>query len=290
MTVDPSRRTVEQQVWRCLEAAHAVVYFSPEAGAAWRGLGLRGFWMGYFASRAAPLGRPGPQLVTALFHGFAPGMVARALPAAWELADPRDVLDTRARLATRALRPHVPDPGGPAGVLDGLVDRLDLAGRPLAAAHAALPRPDDPVTRLWHAASVLREYRGDGHVAALVAADVGGAAANLWHVAGGRLTEEQREFRGHTVEEWEAARDGLRGRGWLAADGTLTDAGRAARADVEERTDVAAAHALRPLGDDALAGLLAQLLPVAASVAGAGAVPYPNATGVPAPGPVAASG
>lgn len=283
MTSDPSRRAVEQQVWRCLEAVHAVVYFEPGARDTWRELGLRGFWMGYFASRAAALGPAGPQLVTALFHGFAPRMVERALPAAWAVAAPEVVLDTRCRIAHRALRPHVDEAAGAAADMEALVDRLDLAGRPLAAAHAALPRPDDAVTRLWHAASVLREYRGDGHVAALVAADVSGAEANVWHGAGGMLADHQRESRGYTEAEWDAARASLQRRGWLDAAGALTPAGRAVRADVEHRTDTAAAHALAPLADDPLRDLLVRLLPVALSVVRGGGVPYPNAMGVPAP-------
>ncbi|MGD9527470.1 SCO6745 family protein [Pseudonocardia sp.] len=289
MSSENPRRAAERQLWRCLEAVHAAVYFAPDVGQAWRELGLKGFWMGYFASRSAALGRPGAQLVTALFHGFAPRMVERALPGAWDLATPQDVLATRARIATAALAPHTGGDGSAGrpdrldGPLDGLLDRLDLAGRPLAAAHAALPRPGDPVTRLWHAATVLREYRGDGHVAALVAADVDGAAANVWHAAGGLLVDSQRDFRGWTAAEWDAARAALHGRGWLAADGTLTAAGGRARDDVEHRTDLAAARALRPLSDGALADLLARLHPIAASVVAAGAVPYPNAMGVPAP-------
>jgi hypothetical protein len=284
VTPELPRRAAEQQLWRCLEAAHAVVYFDPAARDTWRQLGLRGFWMGYFASRSAPLGTAAPQLVTALFHGFAPRMVDRALPQAWTMASPEDVLDTRRRLAHRALRPHTGGDEDPlAAELEALLAWLDLAGRPLAAAHAALPRPEDPVTRLWHAASVLREYRGDGHVAALVAADVDGAQSHIWHAATGLLGDNQRENRGYTEAEWIAARGALQQRGWLDATGALTDTGRAARADVEHRTDAAAAHAFASLTDDALRELLVRLLPVAISVLRTGAVPYPNAMGVPAP-------
>jgi hypothetical protein len=289
VTPDVPRRTIEQQLWRCLEAAHAVVYFSPRARDAYQQVGLRGFWMGYFASRSAPLGRATPQLVTALFHGFAPRMVHRALPDAWNLASPEDVLHARVQVARDALLPHAHGGDALAGTLESLAERLDLAGRPLAAAHAALPRPDDPVRRLWHASSVLREYRGDGHVAALVTADVDGPQSHVWHAAGGLLVDTQREFRGFTEAEWNAARAALQDRGWLDATGVLTPVGRAARADVEHRTDVAAGRALAPLTDSALHELLDRLIPVAASVIRARAVPYPNAMGVPAPAVAAAS-
>lgn len=281
------RRAVEQQIWRCLEAIHAVVYFSPRTRDAYERVGLRGYWMGYFASRSAPLGAPGPQLVTALFHGFAARMVNRVLPDAWSLAFPEVVLRARMKLAHDELVPHTDGVNGLAASLESLLEQLDLAGRPLAAAHASLPRPEEPVTRLWHAATVLREYRGDGHVAALVATDVDGAQANMWHAAGGLLAENQRENRGYTETEWSAAHTALVKRGWLDANGRLTSAGRAARVDVEHRTDLAAAHALAPLTDGALHELLERLHPVAGSVIRAGAVPYPNAMGVPAPEPVA---
>jgi hypothetical protein len=133
--------------------------------------------MGYFASRSAALGTPGPRLVTALFYGFAPRMVERALPRAWELADPARVLDVRLGLARSALAGRAGDVQGLADAADRLeaaLAGLDVAGRPLAAAHLDVPVPGKPLSRVWHAATVLREYRGDGHVAALVAAQVDG--------------------------------------------------------------------------------------------------------------------
>jgi hypothetical protein len=193
---------VERKLWRVLEAVHAAVYFAPDAKAVYQGLGLRGYWMGYFASRAAALGTPGPRLVTALFYGFAPRMVERALPRAWELADRVRVLEVRRELARSVLAGHVGDVrlGEVAEQLATVLADLDLAGRPLAAAHMDVPASDDPLDRVWHAASVLREYRGDGHVAALVAAHVDGVECHLLH--GGATVGQQREFRGWTEEEW----------------------------------------------------------------------------------------
>jgi len=276
------RRHVEQRLWRAFEAIHAVVYFAPEAKPAYTALGLRGYWMGYFASRSAALGAASPQLVTALFYNFAPRVVFRALPDAWAFATPEAVLACRTDLARTVLD----------RLLDGtevnrvaeasavLVAGLDLAGRPLAAAHAALPAPEDPVGRLWWAATVLREYRGDGHVALLTAARVDGVEAHAWHTT---LPENQREMRGWMPEEWAAAADRLRARGWLDAGGRHTAGGATARADLEHATDDCAAPALAPLDDAAAGALLAELRPLAARIAAAGGVTYPNPTGV---GPV----
>jgi hypothetical protein len=277
------RALVERELWRVLEAVHAAVYFAPEAKAVYQGLGLRGYWMGYFASRAAALGTPGPRLVTALFYGFAPRMVERALPSAWELAAPARVLEARLGLARSALAGHVG-----AAPLGEAADRLaialaglDVAGRPLAAAHLDVRATDDSLDRVWHAATVLREYRGDGHVAALVAAQVDGVECHLLH--GGALVAQQREFRGWTEEEWAAAGERLRARGLLDAEGGKTSRGHELRAEIERSTDRSAGTALRGLDDPALQALLDVLGPLARSVAESGAVPYPNAMGVARP-------
>jgi hypothetical protein len=278
------RARAERELWRVLEAVHAVVYFAPDAKAAYGGLGLRGFWMGYFASRSAALGAPGARLVTALFHGFAPRMVERALPRAWELADPARVLQTRLGLARSALAVHVDEVAPFEEAADLLASALtgpDLAGRPLAAAHLDVPVPADPLGRVWHAATVLREYRGDGHVAALVTAQVDGVQCHLLHQ--GALVAQQREFRGWTEEEWTDAGERLRSRGLLDGAGTATARGRELRAEIELSTDRSAGAALRGLDDAALRELLDVLGPLARSVADAGAVPYPNAMGVARP-------
>lgn len=280
------RALAERQLWRVLEAVHAVVYFAPEGKAAYGELGLRGFWMGYFASRSAALGTPGPRLVTALFHGFAPRMVARALPRAWEIADPERVLDVRLRLARSVLARHVEGVplAGPAGAavrLAALVADLDVAGRPLAAAHLDVAVPDEPLARVWHAATVLREYRGDGHVAALVTAQLDGVQCHLLHARA--LPPQQREYRGWTEEEWAAAEAELRARGLVDGAGEPTARGRTLREEVEQQTDRSAAAALRTLDDDDLRALIGVLKPLAQAVADAGAVPYPNAMGVARP-------
>jgi hypothetical protein len=276
------RALLERELWRILEAVHAVVYFVPEAKAAYGALGLRGYWMGYFASRSAALGTPSPRLVTALFYGFAPRMVERALPDAWAFADRTRVLETRLELARSALAQHAGDGlGDTADLLGSVLDRLDVAGRPLAAAHLDVPAPAEPLSRIWHAATVLREYRGDGHVAELVAARVDGVECHRLH--GGSLVGQQREFRGWTEEEWADAGERLRARGLLDDAGEYTHRGQELRAEIEQGTDRSAAVALRTLDDAQLAVLRDALGPVAGALAAAGAVPYPNAMGVARP-------
>jgi hypothetical protein len=280
------RALAERELWRALEAVHAVVYFAPDAKAVYGDLGLRGFWMGYFASRAAALGAPGPLLVAALFYGFAPRMVAKALPRAWEITEPARVLAARRALARSALTEHAA--AVPADRLERAVRRLavvvaglDIAGRPLAAAHAELLVPEEPVAGLWHTATVLREYRGDGHVAALVDAQVDGVECHVLRAR--ELPPQQREFRGWTEQEWSGAAARLRARGLLDAAGEPTARGRIVHEQIEQRTDRAAGVALRGLADADLTALLGALAPVARSIADAGAVPYPNAMGVARP-------
>jgi len=276
------RAALERELWRAVEAVHAAVYFTPDAKAAYGAIGLRGYWMGYFASRSAALGTPGPRVVTALFYGFAPRMVERALPDAWRFADRQQVLDVRLELARSTLAPHAGIRlDDAADLLGSALDTLDVAGRPLAAAHLDVPAPAEPLARIWHAATVLREHRGDGHIAELVSAQVDPVECHRLH--GGSLVAQQREFRGWTEEEWAAAGERLRDRGLVDEAGEQTQRGRELRTEIERGTDRSAAVALRALDDAGLQVLCDALGPVAGSLAAAGAVPYPNAMGVARP-------
>src|SRR5215213_7149802 len=225
--------------WRSIEAVHDVVYFAPDTKQRYEAIGLKGYWMGYMASRSAAVGTPAPELVVALFHGFAPRMVARALPDAWSMASRDEVLRTRYELARDALAPALAgiDTARIAKEVSAITHGIDFAGRPLAAAHHSLPEPDDEAGRLWHAATVLREYRGDCHVAVLTSAGLDGAAANALAVAAGLAGEQQRSMRGWTEDEWAAAIGRLATRGWVDGVGTITDTGRSARRQIEDATD-----------------------------------------------------
>ncbi|MFI7599102.1 hypothetical protein [Actinoplanes sp. NPDC049681] len=272
-----------RHLWQLYEPLHAVTYFAPEARTAFEGAGLRGFWRGYFAGRAAPLGAVTAAPVTALFFSFAPAMVARALPDVWQRASPEQALAARLEGAVAALRAVLPDDparwSAAADLLEAAAQAAVTAGRALGAANAALPRPAEPLPRLWHAATVLREHRGDGHIAALVDAEVTGCQALVLRDAlyGGR--DQLQPNRGWTDEEWDAASRELAERGWLDEDGRPTPEAADVHRAVEDRTDRLAAQPWSALdtGDQAR---LAELLAPLATAVGV-VIPYPNPMGVP---------
>jgi hypothetical protein len=274
-----------RRVWRLVEPVHAVTYFAPEARAAYEEAGLRGFWRGYFAGRAAPLGPVGPEPVVAAFFGFAPAMVARALPAVWEQAPPEHALEVRRRGAGAALRRLLA--GQEAAVAEAVAlvrpvaEGLDVAGRVLAAANSALPVPRDPIDALWHHTTVLREHRGDGHVAALVTAGLDGCEALVLRTGIDLPRAELQPYRGWTDGQWEAARARLTSRGLLGADGAATAAGREAHRALEDATDRAAARPWETLDPDAVERLVTVL--TAPARACAATLRFPNPIGVPAP-------
>jgi hypothetical protein len=179
-------------MWTLFEPVHIVTYFASEARQAFEQAGLRGFWRGYFAGRTAPIGAVDAPIVIATFFNFAPSFVRRAVPAVWDLITPEEALRAREAGAVAAIRrilecsdgQPVPDSlRAAADLLLAATEGLELAGRPLGGPNAGLPAPADPVARLWHAATVLREHRGDGHIAALVAADIDGCEALVLRLA-----------------------------------------------------------------------------------------------------------
>ena len=267
-------------LWQLYEPIHAVTYFAPEAKAAADATGVRGFWMGYFAQRAAPLGAPTPDVVEAVFYGFPPEMVRRSLPDAWSFTDPGVALQARLEGAAAALRPHLGDPTPAADLAWEAAQACDIGGRVLAAANRALPRPDDPLHRLWQATTTLREHRGDGHVAALVAHAVDPVEAHVLKVAAGEAAADYtRKARQLDDDSWGRATDALRDRGLLDGDGELTAAGRTLRSAVERATDTAAAAPWRTLGPNRTRRLADLLQPVAAAVMDSGLLPLPNPIG-----------
>jgi hypothetical protein len=271
--IHPARR-----LWQHVETIHAVTYFAPEVADALAAAGLRGWWRGYFAARSAPLGAAGPGLVQALFHGFAPALVQRCLPSAWDQIAPEAAMAARDRAVEQVLGRLLDDAGLDLDVALVTLARqattgCTLPGRGLYAAHAARPWPaSSPPLDLWWACTLLREHRGDGHVAALTASGVGGCEANQLAVLDGAVpAERQQEVRGWSDEEWAAAGERARARppGF--------------RAGIEARTDDLAAGPVEALGPGGLDELLAGLGPVVAAVLGTGLIPDPNPVGVPRP-------
>ncbi len=275
-------------MWRRYEPVHDVIYFAPEVRAAADALGMRGFWMGYFAMRAAPFGACGPDLATATFYGFHPSRAARVLPEAWGHADPARVLAARLAGAgaalTRLWGPEVlasPELAEAADLAWVAAAGAGCAGRPLAAANQALPRPAEPHLALWQAASTLREHRGDGHNAVLVAHGVGPVAAHVLKVAAGESEAEAlRLGRSWSEPAWAAAVDELRGAGLLDERGGLTPDGEALRARVETATDAAAVQPWAALGAPGTARLAELLGPLADAVLDSGTIPFPNPLGL----------
>jgi hypothetical protein len=258
-------------MWTMFEPVHVVTYFAPEALGAFTEAGLRGFWRGYFAGRAAPLGSPGAAVVAASFFNFAPSFVARAIPGVWDLITPQDAIAVREAGAAASLRRLL---GGreaeAAKAADSLwraAEGLDFSGRVLAAANAELPVSDEPLTRLWQATTVLREHRGDAHFAALAAADIDGCEAVVLRSAKDIPADLLQPARGWTGEQWAAAATRLTERGWIGDDATMTAAGRAAHDAVEAATDQAAARPWKRMGSASLAELADVLFPLAQACA-----------------------
>jgi hypothetical protein len=268
-------------MWGLFEPVHGIMY-SPAVRPTLEEAGLRGFWRGYFACRAAPLGPVGPAPVVASFFSFAPSIVARALPDVWQRAAPEQALVARQRAAVEALRTMV-TPSGEAGVLLAeAAAAAEHSGRVLAAANAALPAPDDPPARLWQAATTLREHRGDGHIAALVAAGVSGCESLVLRSGLDLSREILQPARGWTDEQWQATAAGLADRGLIDDTGRATPAGAALVQDVEDVTDRCAAGPWRALGERATDRLVELLTPLAAACLTVS--PLPNLLGLPAVG------
>jgi helix-turn-helix protein len=244
--------------WAAAEPFTIAALFTPEAGAVTEAAGLPAR-AAYVVMRAAPLGAAHPSVVTSAFHGFPRTTLELVLPGAWQAISPADaVAGTHQAVAASSARQFAEHPADAqvtsmADLLVDVVADLDTTGRPLAAANAAVRPPDEPWARLWRAMNTLREYRGDAHVATLVAADLDRVEAQVvmaaW--AGERLQLNRlRKTRELTDDIWTAARERLRERGLLTEEGSLTAAGHELRDGIEVATDVASARPFDRLGAD----------------------------------------
>ena len=255
----------------------ATVTFSDVPNDAFLAVGMRNYWDGYFAGRAAPLGTAPAEVVHAVFYNFADGEVARHIPWVWGRVTPQEAITVRERGSAAALRQMIgelADSPGLARVAD-LATRAAVSapteGRVLYAGLRALDVPAEPVARLWHAATLLREHRGDGHNAALVAHGIGGTESHvLLALSLGMRAEEFGRVHHLPREQLAAVVDGLRGLGLVNAAGGFTDAGRDVRERIEALTDQLAAPAYEVLGADELDELIAGLEPIAAAVQATG--------------------
>ena len=259
------------------EPIHGMIYFTPHGADAYAQVGIIHQRMTYFASRSAPMGPVPAETVIATFFNFNPALIRRAIPAAWQLAAPDQVLAARLEAVDRSLRQAWGDGIGSPEVREA----ADLArraadrasdrpqGRPLFAGHARLPWPDQPHLVLWHAQTLLREYRGDGHVALLLTAGLDGLGALITHAGTGSIPAEAlRGTRAWSEQEWAAGVEQLRDQGWLGEGPglTLSEAGRDRRRSIESRTDELAVYPYEAIGEDGCARLQQLTSPLSAAV------------------------
>jgi helix-turn-helix protein len=268
-----------RRFFELLEPICLVTFFADECNEELAALGHRTYWDGYFASRAAPLGRVPAQVVHAAFYSFADGEAARHIPSAWETIPPAASVAARERGSAASVRRIL---GAELAGSPGLVRAADLttkaatsapmAGRVMYAGMRALPVPSDPVARLWHCATMLHEHRGDGHVAALVGERVGGTEAHIISALAHGIHPPESFGRVHHLPKARlaAVMAGLRERGLVDADGRFTDAGRATRQRVEARTDELAAAPYEALTAAERDELVAELEPITATLVAAG--------------------
>jgi hypothetical protein len=277
---------VARKTWRTLEPIHGLIYFAPEADERYAALGIEGR-AGYFASRAAAMGSVSAEVVIATFFNFNPDLVRAAIPAAWQTTSLDKILEARVAAADAALRRALgaavgkPEMTRAAALARTAAEAATeyIEGRPLFAGHARLEWPDEPHLVLWHAQTLLREYRGDGHIAALTAAGLTGIEALVVHAATGEVSAPVlKTTRAWSDEQWAAGVDSIRARGWLV-DGdelVLSPAGAAHRQAVEDTTDQLAVDAYAALGENACAELRALARPFSKAVVASGTFGFPR--------------
>jgi hypothetical protein len=271
--------TPSRLAWRVTEPLHALVYLVPESSEVYARAGLDPM-AGYFAARGAAFGQTGPAVVTATFYNFNPAMVARALPAVWGTVTPEQMIAARLEIADAALTRAL---GAETLAGKEIAEAAELAraaaldaatmphGRPLFAAHTTLPWPQAPHLQLFHAQTLLREFRGDGHIAALVTAGISGLESIVLHVATGAVDGRfLRITRGWSREQWAAAAEGLRQRGLMTAGDELSEEGRRVREELEATTDRLAEPAYRVLGEAGCLRLAELTRPLSRTVVKAG--------------------
>jgi hypothetical protein len=267
-----------RKTWRTLEPIHGAIYFAAEARDEYRSIGLDDRMTGYFASRSAPMGSVTAEVVIATFFNFDHDLVRRSMDGVWDRVTPAEVLAARLRGADRMIRAHA---GAAVGTPE-LAEAAELArraavaacehpeGRPLFAGHVSLPWPDEPHLVLWHAQSLLREFRGDGHIIALAVEGLDGCEALVTHAAAGDVSADiLRATRQRTGDDWMAAEERLRERGWLDPDLGFTDLGRERRQWIEERTDELAAAPYDAIGVDGCSRLRELSRPISQAMMGA---------------------
>src|SRR3954468_22582174 len=259
-----------RRMYELVEPIGLIPYSADEPNEAMFALGFTNYWDTYFAGRAAPLGPVSAEVVDALFYNFAPGEVARHIAKVWRITTPEAAIAARQAGCATALRrilgDRVESPAfaRAAELLLKAATSAPLEGRPMYAALRAIPVPDDVVARLFHAASLLREHRGDGHIAALMSEGVGGIEAHVLLALGMDMPAEKFGRIHHLpAAQLAAVIDGMRDRGLIGDDGCLSEHGRAVKQRVEALTDDLAAKPYESLEPGEIEELMATLEPLA---------------------------
>jgi helix-turn-helix protein len=270
----PTSGATARRMFGLVEPIGLIPYATNEPADALLALGLRNFWDTYFAGRAAPLGRTPAEVVHAIFYNFAPGEATRHIPRVWDVITPDAAYAARQHGCVVALRRLL----GDLAEAPGLARTADLltkaaispstVGRPLYAGPRAMPLPEAPIARLWHAGDLLREHRGDGHTIALVSNGIGGTEAHVLLALSEGMPAEIFGRVSHLPQaQLAAVIDGMRARGLIGADGWLTADGRATKQRIEALTDDLAAPPYGALEPSELDQLIAGLEPLAAALA-----------------------
>ncbi|MEU6388035.1 MarR family transcriptional regulator [Streptomyces sp. NPDC046939] len=271
--------SLARRMFELLEPVCMVTFAADECNEELAALGHRTYWDGYFASRAAPLGRVPAEVVHAAFYNFADGEVARHIPSAWETIPPEESVAARGRGSAASLRrilgPELAGSRGLARAADLTMKAATSApieGRVMYAGMRTLPVPSDPVARLWHAATMLREHRGDGHIAALVGARIGGTEAHVLDALAQGIHPPESFGRVHHLPKERLAEvmAGLRERGLVDEEGRFTEAGRETKRRIEALTDELASAPYEALSPTETDELIAELEPITAVLVASG--------------------
>lgn len=267
--------SVVHDVHMAINLVHRLVYFVPEAAEEYGALGVTGAG-GYFGSRSAPMGAVPDEVIIATFYNFSPLAVTSAMPGVWAAASPEALQAARYRVVGRALQRVGADLSGEQiaearALVDPVVDGLDIAGKPLAAANASVALPDDPLVALWQQLTVVREWRGDVHIALLVTNEIDPCECLVLQVGTGRFPLRIAQVTRRWDEaQWAGAIDSLATRGWVTADGTVTPEGVEARDRIEADTDRLCASIWNPIFNTGAARLTELIMPIHEAVDAAG--------------------
>lgn len=275
---DTEIQTRAREIRAVTEPLAAGVYFAPEAQEEYRALGLD-YFESYFCSRGACLGQAPWSVIGAAFAAFKPSAVEAAVTSGWSKTTSTAMLAAREHGATAQLERILGGISTPTDVtrateiLFAATDGVDPSGRVLFAGLSVLDRPATPFGAFWRAADLVREHRGDGHVASWIPHVDSTEITVLTEIAWGIPRRTYVFTRGWDETDVAAAEDRLTARGLLAGD-ELTDAGRELRHHIETSTDLSTRAVIERIGDDhdELVGLLR---PWADAVVASGGYPAP---------------